>query len=70
MFISVLIWMSISTYVHINITNFYMEKWNSNYVCVNSCSNGSDFLFFIVCSYLEIIVSIKSIFLNVLGTVV
>lgn len=23
-----------------------MEGWNSNYVCVNACSNGSDYLFF------------------------
>lgn len=61
--------MSISTYIHIHITN-YMEEWNSNYVCVNACSNGSDFLFFIVCSYLEVIISIESIFRNMLGTIV
>lgn len=43
MFVSVLVWMSISTYIHINVTN-YMEGWNNNYVCVNVCSNGFDFL--------------------------
>lgn len=47
-----------------------MEGWNSNYVCVNVYSNGSDYLFFTVYFYLEVITSIESIFLNMLGTIV
>lgn len=40
MYVSVLAWMSIPTYVHMNIMNKYVGGWKHRHVCVNK---GSDF---------------------------